>query len=188
MAQEDDDQKTEGLGEEASEGTEAPKKGMSFLIKVMLVLLLASISLVGGLVATAGLDGVKNLIAGSSEKSADEVHHDAEPEEAKPSYGIMNLDEMIVNIVGVTATGRTTTRFLKIKVSIVYDEALGEPLLSRGLFLRDAFQDYLRQVNERDLAGSIGLATLKSELLKRAKSIAGNQAPESVLIGDLIIQ
>jgi flagellar protein FliL len=184
MAEEDQD-KPESEGE----GSDAPaKKGMSGIIKIVLIVLLASISLLGGLVGTMGFGGVKNLIAGSAEEVTASEDDKAEPEEVEPVYGILNLEEMIVNITGYTATGRTTSRFLKLKVSIVYDETMGETLVARKLFLRDAFQDYLRQLTERDLAGSIGLATLKAELLKRAKSIAGNEAPKSVLVGDLIIQ
>jgi flagellar protein FliL len=184
MAEEDKD-KPES---ETEDGGVETKKGMSMILKIILIVLLASVSLMAGLVGTMGVGGVKNLVAGSSEKPDVAVSHDSEPVEEEPVYGILNLEEMIVNITGYTATGRTTSRFLKLKVSIVYDETIGQELASRKLFLRDAFQDYLRQLNEKDLAGSIGLATLKAELLKRAKSIAGNEAPKSVLVGDLIIQ
>jgi flagellar FliL protein len=58
----------------------------------------------------------------------------------------------------------------------------------RKEFVRDAFQDYLRQLSERDVQGSAGLAILKAELLRRARSIAGTDAPQEILISDLIIQ
>lgn len=54
--------------------------------------------------------------------------------------------------------------------------------------MRDSFQEYLRQLNESDLQGSIGLVRLKAELLRRARVIAESEAPQQFLIADLIIQ
>jgi len=54
--------------------------------------------------------------------------------------------------------------------------------------MRDSFQDYLRQMTERDLQGTIGLVTLKAELLRRARAITESEAPREILISDLIVQ
>jgi flagellar FliL protein len=58
----------------------------------------------------------------------------------------------------------------------------------RKPFVRDAFQDYLRQLSERDIQGSAGLTVLKAELLRRARSVADSDAPREILIADLIVQ
>jgi flagellar FliL protein len=59
---------------------------------------------------------------------------------------------------------------------------------ARKLYLRDSFQDYLRQLGERDVQGSYGIAMLKSELLRRARAISASEAPQDILISDLIVQ
>ena len=103
---------------------------------------------------------------------------------------VMPFDEMIVNITATAASGRQTSRFLKLDLALVYDKTQDEGGLveMRHVFLRDAFQDYLRQLAERDLDGTLGLVTVKGELLRRARAIAGNDAPHEVLIMGLVIQ
>jgi flagellar protein FliL len=171
------------------EEQDEPKKGKlgGLPLKIIAIVLLGSISLAGGLVAAVGLGGVGDLLSGSAEES---IHKEEpkEEEEHAASYGIMNLEEFIVNITGRTLKGRVTSRFMKVKLSIVYDEAHGKKLKDRKLFVRDTFQDYMRQLDEKDLEGSYGLLSLKSELLKRAKAIAGTKGPQEILIGDLVIQ
>ena len=90
----------------------------------------------------------------------------------------------------MTITGRQTTRFLKLNLALAYDNRVSgaENIESRKLFLRDSFQEYLRQLNENDLQGSIGLVRLKSELLRRARAISDSAAPQEFLIADLIVQ
>ena len=102
----------------------------------------------------------------------------------------MPFKEIIVNITDVTASGRRTTRFLKLNVALIYDEAApgAANVAARQLYMRDSFQDYLRQLTVRDLQGSIGLVTLKAELLRRARTISGSDAPAEMLVADLIIQ
>ena len=100
------------------------------------------------------------------------------------------FQEIIVNITSTTATGRQTTRFLKLNLALAYDNTLpGAPRIEeRKLFMRDSIQDYLRQLNESDLQGSIGLVRLKAELLRRARAISDSEAPQEFLIADLIVQ
>ncbi|NDV50799.1 flagellar basal body-associated protein FliL [Salipiger sp. PrR003] len=187
---------TDGTGEELGA---AAKKGASKIVKIVALLLIGSFSLAGGLFLSVGKDGVMSALSGSSEEeqtehAATDEHRADESHEAAgegQKYSYLNFDEMIVNITGYTAAGRKTSRFMKIKFTMVYEdhgaEAAAE-LESRKLYMRDAFQDYLRQLDERDLQGSFGLVRLRSELLKRAKAVAGNDAPHEILIGDLIIQ
>lgn len=103
---------------------------------------------------------------------------------------LLPFDEMIVNITSITATGRRTSRFLKVNLSLAINpEAEGvERLVERKPFIRDAMQDFLRQLYEDDLAGSAGIALLKSELLRRARIVAETEAPREVLFADLVIQ
>jgi len=109
---------------------------------------------------------------------------------AAEALGVMHFDDMIVNITALTATGRVTSRFLKLNIALVYDKTAegADGVLERELYMRDAFQDYLRQLTERDLQGSIGIVNLKGELLRRARAISGSIAPQELLVADMIIQ
>ncbi|ETX16303.1 flagellar basal body protein FliL [Roseivivax halodurans JCM 10272] len=97
---------------------------------------------------------------------------------------------MIVNITALTLSGRITSRFLKIDAVILYDPEIAgaDEISARYLYIRDSFQDYMRQLGESDLEGSAGLARLKSELLRRARAVSGSDAPREILIADMVIQ
>jgi flagellar FliL protein len=124
------------------------------------------------------------------EGAAGAVETSTEPAQEGDAVIVTPFKEIIVNISATTATGRQTTRFLKLNTALVYDEKApgADHIEERKEFVRDAFQDYLRQLSERDVQGSAGLAILKAELLRRARSIAGTDAPQEILISDLIIQ
>lgn len=163
------------------------------------------LALGGGLVGAMGPKNAMALLTGGGAEAEVEAPK-AMPEDPKKHPGATTLaaegadapgavvvtpfKEIIVNITATTATGRQTTRFLKLNAALVYDGAApGATLIEeRKLFLRDSFQDYLRQLSERDLQGSIGLAVLKGELLRRARAISESQAPQEILISDLIVQ
>ncbi|EAR51737.1 flagellar M-ring protein [Oceanicola granulosus HTCC2516] len=162
-------------------------------------------ALAGGLVAGAGLDGLRALASGDAPPADEAADHGAEPADdghgTQDGYGgtgtgtgaeqaLHHLDEMIVNVTSASASGRLTTRFLKVNVAIVYDPAApgADELEARTLFLRDTFQDYLRQLSETELEGSLGLHRLKAELLRRARAVVGGDAPQEILVSDLIIQ
>jgi flagellar FliL protein len=98
--------------------------------------------------------------------------------------------EIIVNITATTATGRTTSRFMKLNVAVVFDPAAegAERIEARKLFIRDSFQDYLRLLTERDLRGSRGFVIIKQELLRRVRTVTESDAAQEILISDLVIQ
>jgi flagellar FliL protein len=115
---------------------------------------------------------------------------EATPQAAGQALIVTPFKEIIVNITATTATGRQTTRFLKMNLALVYDGMAegSENVEARKLYLRDSFQDYLRQLGERDVQGSYGIAMLKTELLRRARAISASEAPQDILISDLIVQ
>jgi flagellar protein FliL len=174
--------------EATSKKEEAPKKGglRGRIIKMVVLAFLVVVALTGGLTAAIGFDGVLGLFS----SDAEEIHEKAED----PTYGkdegfhFMNFDEIIVNIDGYTSSGRKTSRFMKIKLTMAYEAGVEEEIKKKKPFIREAFQDYLRQVNEREVEGSYGILSMKRELLKRAKAVSGNSAPSEILIGELIIQ
>lgn len=131
------------------------------------------------------------LAPGNEEKHAAAPAEDSHAvAESDRKLSVSPFKEIIVNINATTATGRSTSRFMKMNIALVYDSHLpgAERIEERRLFLRDSFQDYLRQLNERDLRGSIGLMTIKQDLLHRARTITDSDAPREMLVSDLIVQ
>lgn len=184
-----------------------PRRRRRFLGPIATILL-GLVGMAGGLVAAMGpSDAISLLTGGSPAAEQAEGHETADNSHAAPAQDgghgaasghgsagpklmVTPFKEMIVNITATTASGRQTTRFLKLNVALVYDEAAagGANIEARKLYLRDSFQDYLRLLTERDLQGSYGLAMLKTELLRRARAISGSEAPQDILISDLIVQ
>lgn len=54
--------------------------------------------------------------------------------------------------------------------------------------LRDAFIEYLSQLHETEVRGSLGLATLRAELLRRSRAVAPDLNASAVLIQEFLIQ
>ena len=180
------------------------------LIRLAGVAVLCLAALTGGLVASLGMDRVSAMFGGGPAPVAAPEDHAPKDSHAQPApkgdghgapadgHGapakgkivVTPFKEIIVNITATTATGRQTSRFLKLNVALAYDETYPNAanIAERTLFLRDSFQDYLRQLNEVDLQGSIGLVRLKQELLRRARAISESDAPQEILIADLIVQ
>jgi flagellar FliL protein len=128
--------------------------------------------------------------APTPEESAAPLPDDANPPPPGAELVVMPFEEMIVNISATAESGRQISRFLKVDLALVYDRTQdsGGLVETRHIFLRDAFQDYLRQLAERDLEGTLGLITVKGELLRRARAIAGSDAPHEMVITGLVIQ
>lgn len=180
--------------------------------KILMISLLALAclgALAGGIVIAIGPTSALALVGlGGSEAAAETGDDHGETEvDAGDGHGgddghggpatlsqddmpLLPFPEMIVNVTDVTASGRQTSRFLKLNLALLYDEtAEGADLLpKRELYLRDTFQDFLRQLQVSDLQGSRGLAMLKTELLRRARAVGNTEAPRDILILDLVIQ
>lgn len=185
----------------ASEGTPG-RKPLRRRILILLVLTLASIAaLAGGLAVSMGPKAFMALLRGDTAAEAPAQAEAPAGTAAGPgvpgghgqagsSLEVTPFKEIITNITATTATGRRTSRFLKLNIALVYDsQAEGaDRVEARKLYLRDSFQEYLRQLTERDLQGTIGLVTLKAELLRRARAITESEAPRELLISDLIVQ
>jgi len=182
----------------ASTGAPARKPLGRRLLVLLLLVLLSFAALAGGLAASMGPRAFVAFLRGEEiveeaapaetpEKTADTAHGMAA---AGSSMVVTPFKEIIVNITATTATGRQTSRFLKLNLALVYDESVegAERVEERKLYMRDAFQDYLRQLTERDLQGTMGLVTLKAELMRRARAIAESDAPQDMLVSDLIVQ
>lgn len=135
--------------------------------------------------------GAEAAQAAPAEDHAEAPHgDDAHEEHGESAMEMLPLNEIIVNITALTLNGRKTSRFLKLNLAILYDTAQegADRIAERQLYVRDTFQDYLRQLTESDLEGSAGLASMKAELLRRARVVTGSEAPREILVADMIIQ
>ncbi|MEI4472008.1 flagellar basal body-associated FliL family protein [Frigidibacter sp. MR17.24] len=163
----------------------------------------------GDTTETAAEDGHGEAPAEGGEEHAAEGHGAAEPAEPG-AEALYELQDMTLNIRGFTPTGAPVDRLIRISMTLSYDaDALerhageapeaaggghgGGEAAPSGIdasipHLRDVFLDYLRQITTRDLDGSLGFATVKAELLKRAKAVMGADVPREVLIRDLVVQ
>ena len=179
------------------------------IVGILVLLLLCLGGAVGGLTVALGPEALRAALTGAAGSAgmpaADGAAHGentsaaadgghggdhAAPTTPRNEMAVTPFREIIVNINATTATGRTTSRFMKLNIALVFDEQAegAERVEERRLFLRASFQDYLRQLTERDLQGSLGLITIKQELLRRARVITESDAPQEILIADLIVQ
>ena len=142
--------------------------------------------LLGG--AGAAVSGLVPLPGGGD--APGEAAAEAVPAAAAPAAEVVTLtQEIVVDIARQTAEGASVRAFLKARAALVYpDAAAAERGEAHALHLRDAFTDYLRQLDARDLAGSAGLARLRADLLHRARVVMGPDAPLAVLLADLVVQ
>lgn len=193
--------KKESASPDQAQGAETTSRRKPLVF--VLVGVVSLLCLAGGVTLALGPSQVVGMLTGGTEEHADSDEHAPEEEEvAKDGHDdghggdesagltVLPMDEMIVNITATTATGRQTSRFLKLGLALVYDPAVpgAAQVEERMVYLRDSFQDYLRQLSERDLQGTMGLVSVKTELLRRARAISGSDAPQELLVSDLIVQ
>lgn len=125
-----------------------------------------------------------------SEHAEKDMGEDGQAAAIKEKYAVAPFKEIIVNISSITINGQASSRFLKLNIALVYDPTAegADRIAERQIYIRDSFVEFLRQVTERDLNGSAGLAFLKSELLHRVRLLSESDAPKDLLIADLVIQ
>lgn len=145
----------------------------------------AAIVVVAGAAAGAAFSGLLPLPGGAAPPD-DAVER---PEPTPADETVAPLEEIIVDITARTVAGDPIRRFLKADLALVYrDSAASERGADRQAHLRDAFVDYLRQLDERDLLGSAGMARMRADLLHRARVVLGPDALVRVLVSDLVVQ
>ena len=187
---ETEDQNTSPVDVEEEEQPSGNKKKTVFIVAIIAVLGLAVGS---GLSLSGILDSSSSSEAHAEHETdgdAEGEHADSEGEshEETKNIAIVELDEMIVNITSTSPTGKTTPRFLKIKLSVIVPELQAEDFASKKPFFRDEMMGYLRQLDEQDFKGSAGILKLKHELLRRIKPYAANTDPQKILIEEILVQ
>lgn len=162
------------------------KKGSSKRIILLAALLAVTVGgAAGGFYMSGGAD---MLSSGEENTQADRAVTEKAEGVTAPSQMTYKLPEVVVNIVGTAPSGRRLSRYLKVGVSLIHPEGAAERIERREDFLRDSFQDFLRQVDEAELEGTAGLVRLRTELLRRTHAILGEGAVSDVLITELLVQ
>lgn len=179
-------------GETDQDGTGKKTFRRRILAPILFVALFLA-GLAGGAVIYFGLDRLLAAIPGdgAEEQVATEDHsEEVEGDGETVSEGATEVFLMEDHIVNLVAPGSSSSRFVRVRVAIVHDSALLPigTMQERKAHLRDAFQEFLGQLTERDLEGSYGLTMLKAELLSRTRAIVGGPGIQEVLITDLVIQ
>ncbi|GHD99278.1 hypothetical protein U879_09435 [Defluviimonas sp. 20V17] len=161
---------------------------------ILLALGLSVVALAGGAwLGLAGRDAAATDQAGrpGAKVAADAGHGGAGAAAADEAVsGTLDFKDIVVNVSGSSASGQPTERLMKIRFDMTYaDPKKNNSLMEKKKpYLREAILSYLRQLHEADLRGSDGLFLLKAELLKRARAVVGNDAPQEFLIVDLVMQ
>ena len=162
------------------------------ILRLVGLLAICAVALIGGLVAATGPEEALEFVTSGIAPKPETAPQETAPHGPHVQSGmtVTPFKEIIVNITATTMSGRKTSRFLKLNIALVYDGSMpgAGNIEERKLFIRDAYQDYLRLLNDTDLQGSIGLARLKSELLRRTRAITDSDAPQELLIADLLVQ
>lgn len=173
---------------------------------ILAVAILCILAGFGGATLAIGSDKMLSMVGLSNDTPADipdeelaqdhaDAGHgdetDAHGDEADPGdMPVMPFPEIIVNVTDTGINGRQSSRFLKLNMLMVYDDTRdgADRLIAREIYLRDTFQDFLRQLHVSDLKGSQGLALIKTELLRRARAVGHTEAPVEILIADMVVQ
>ncbi|MEM1064542.1 MAG: flagellar basal body-associated FliL family protein [Pseudomonadota bacterium] len=186
---EDQDTDAEQAGD--AEGP-APKPRRKIILAAAAVVALAAAGGGSYLYFSTGSEtaAADNTTSPGGEKADKSPEKDGTPVAINQQYAVAPFKEIIVNISSITINGQASSRFLKLNIALVYDPSAegAERIEERQIYIRDSFVEFLRQVTERDLDGSSGLAFLKSELLHRVRLLSESDAPKDLLIADLVIQ
>jgi flagellar basal body-associated protein FliL len=185
------------------------EKGKGGAFKVILIV--SILSFVTG--TAAGIVGWQQLnlqtegSAAHKEKSSkdayDKTSHDdgrSEGEVAESGLSEFSVGRIVVPVEGSGGEAHGLRRLL-IDPVIVFDPKSmiieGEVLTgdrAKKIFkdsesrIRDVFIEYLSLTSEDQIRGSYGMSKLRSELLRRAKMIVGDDLPQAVLIRDYMVQ
>jgi flagellar basal body-associated protein FliL len=132
-------------------------------------------------------------------KTSDEIRRDEE-EVAEGGLSEFSVGRIVVPVGGSGKEENGPLRLL-IDPVIVFDptsviiegEALTE-VKAKKIFkdsesrIRDVFIEYLSLTSGDQIRGSYGMSKLRSELLRRAKMVLGDDLPQAVLIRDYMVQ
>ncbi len=165
-----------GLGSANSAGPAAGRQRIYVIVLPLARMLFGIVALCGVVAAgaggywmAAGSDGVERLFAPAPS--------------AEPQQAMHDLPELIVNL-----WPETPSRFLKIGITLVTAEADRGRIEPMKPYLLNGLQDFLRNLDQKDLQGSAGLFRMRSELRRRFNLILGQEIVADVLLRSILTQ
>lgn len=158
-------------------GSKRPKRRLGFPM------------LIGAAVVMIGAGGAAQYVTASTGESATSVKAAVAP----PVRHELEIGRIIVNVRPGANGSRISHLVIDPVLEYVTPAAEGDTagddgIASRRSHFRDAFIDYLANVSEVEVTGSAGMSVVRSELLRRARLVAGNDAPSAVLLQEYILQ
>ncbi|WP_411839734.1 flagellar basal body-associated protein FliL [Paracoccus sp. ME4] len=158
-------------------GTKRPKRRFGFLM------------LIGTAVVMLGAGGAAQYVTASTGDGPVSGHAEA----AAPVRHELEIGRIIVNVRPGANGSKVSHLVIDPVLEYVTHATDGETvdesaIASRKSHFRDAFIDYLANVSEVEVTGSAGMSVVRSELLRRARLVAGNDAPSAVLLQEYILQ
>ena len=144
------------------------------------------------LVGVIALGGVCGMAAPFVFSQNHEASAATDPVQMQPVIRHLPIGRIAVNLRSVDAD-RPGARHLIVDTILTYDAGRLAAGAEAGLddqqpYLRDAFNEYLSNLTKDEVSGSSGMSRMRSELLRRATAVVGNDAPQAILIQDYILQ
>lgn len=148
--------------------------------KKQMAILAVSIFVIIGLIGAGGLFYYKK-------KFANETVESDPTKIAGPQKQMLfrQMDEIIVNL----NTENRSTSFMKLKITLEVEGKNNLNAINNMMpRIRDIFQTYLRELRPQDLQGSMGLYTLREELLLRINKVVYPAQVNDILFDEVLIQ
>lgn len=131
--------------------------------------------------AVVGAAGVAGYWTSAGPQAVDRLF--SPPPPPAPAAAFIELPEVIVNL-----HPEMPSRFMKIGITLAVPGTERMRVDAMQPELMNALQEFLRNLDQRDLDGSAGIHRLRSELKRRLALIAGDGAIDSVLLRSLLTQ
>lgn len=149
--------------------------------RVILVVPLARLAMAVAALALVGGAGLAGYWAAAGREGVDRLFTAPPPQAPTPYFH--DLPDVIVNLHPDMAS-----RYLKIGVTIASDAESRARVERATPALMNALQEFLRNLDQRDLQGSAGLHRLRGELRRRFALIVGEDAVGDVLLRSVLTQ
>ena len=160
------------------------EKGKSGKSRLRWYLIGGLVLLVVGVAAGAGLWRMQNPTVDAT-KEITAMSPDS-------GQALLPIGRITVNVAATAGFGEKRSRFLVIEPTLLYSAAYDESgkakMVDNSAALRDSFIEFLSQLHEDDIYGSAGLAELRQELLRRARLVVNDDAPQAILLQDFVLQ
>lgn len=99
-----------------------------------------------------------------------------------------DMDYVSLGELTVSVGGGTSSRFVKLEISVITPNGKTKDVESAAAILLDAFSDYLRSVNPADFEDPAFYPRMKQQLARRAEIILGPPGSHGILITEFLLR